>query len=288
MELCDFTTVGIVGLGLIGGSLAKAYKQYSDKTVLGMDICDTTVGFARLSGAIDGVLDDDTLAECDVIFVALYPFATVEYLKRIAPMLKRDQTVIDLCGIKKEVCNVGFDLARQYGFTFVGGHPMAGKHFSGFKYASADLFKNAPMVIVPPVYDDIAFLDSIKHILAPCGFGSITVSNAEKHDEVIAFTSQLAHIVSNAYVKSPTAKVHKGFSAGSYKDMTRVAWLNENMWSELFLENKEPLLFELDTVITSLQQYRDAIADGDRDTLKSLLRDGREAKERIDGATKKK
>lgn len=288
MENCDFTTVGIVGLGLIGGSFAKAYKQYSDKTVLGVDISDTTVGFARLSGAIDGVLDDNTLAECDVIFIALYPFATVEYLKRIAPMLRSDQTVIDLCGIKKEVCNAGFELARQYGFTFVGGHPMAGKHFSGFKYASADLFKNAPMVIVPPVYDDIAFLDSIKQILAPCGFGSITVSNAEKHDEVIAFTSQLAHIVSNAYVKSPTAKAHKGFSAGSYKDMTRVAWLNENMWSELFLENKEPLLFELDTVITSLQQYRDAIADGDRATLKSLLRDGREAKERIDGATKKK
>lgn len=288
MEFSGFKTVGIAGLGLIGGSFAKAYKQYSDKKVLGMDINTTTVGFAQLSGAIDGVLDDETVTECDVIFVALYPLATVEYIKKIAPLLRKEQIVIDLCGTKKEVCKAGFDLAKKHGFTFVGGHPMAGKHFSGFKYASADLFKNAPMVIVPPVYDDIAFLDGIKHILAPCGFGSITVTDAEKHDEMIAFTSQLAHIVSNSYVKSPTARSHKGFSAGSYKDMTRVAWLNENMWSELFLENKEPLLFELDTIIASLQQYRDAIATDDLDTLKQILKDGREAKEQIDGNVKKK
>ena len=288
MELCDFKTVGIVGLGLIGGSFAKAYKQYSDKKVLGMDIDGTTVGFAQLSGAIDGVLDAQTVVECDVIFVALYPFATIEYLNKIAPFLRKEQIVIDLCGTKKEVCAVGFDLAKKHGFTFVGGHPMAGKHFSGFKYASADLFKNAPMVIAPPVYDDIALLDKIKQILSPCGFGSITVTNAVKHDEMIAFTSQLAHIVSNAYVKSPTARSHKGFSAGSYKDMTRVSWLNENMWSELFLENKDPLLFELDTIINSLKEYRDAIATDDLDTLKQILKDGREAKEQIDGSAKKR
>ncbi|MBR2473520.1 MAG: prephenate dehydrogenase/arogenate dehydrogenase family protein [Clostridia bacterium] len=288
MDFTDFKTVGIAGLGLIGGSFAKAYKQNSDKRVLGMDINDSTVGFAQLSGAIDGVLDDITVSECDVIFIALYPFATIEYMKRIAPLLTKKQIVIDLCGTKKEVCRGGFELASKYGFTFVGGHPMAGKHFSGFKYASAELFKGAPMVIVPPIYDDIAFLDGIKHILAPCGFGSITVTDAKKHDEIIAFTSQLAHVVSNAYVKSPTAKVHKGFSAGSYKDMTRVAWLNEHMWSELFLENKEPLLFELDTIIASLTEYRNAIATDDRSTLVDLLKDGRIAKESIDGSVKKK
>lgn len=288
MDNHGFKTIGIAGLGLIGGSFAKAYKQYSSCKVYGMDKDQTTVGFAKLSGAIDGVLDGNTINDCDVIFVALYPFAAIEYMKSIAPLLGRSQTVIDLCGTKKEVCAAGFELAKKHGFTFVGGHPMAGKHFSGFKYASADLFKGAPMVIVPPKYDDMAFFDSIKQLLSPCGFGSITVTNADKHDEIIAFTSQLAHVVSNAYVKSPTAKVHKGFSAGSYKDMTRVAWLNENMWSELFLENKKPLLFELDTIIASLTEYRDAIENDDKDTLKKLLKDGREAKEQIDGNVKKK
>ena len=139
------------------------------------------------------------------------------------------------------------------------------------------------MVIVPPVFDDIRLLDNIKKLLLPAGFGRFSVTNADDHDRIIAFTSQLAHVVSNAYVKSPTATVHKGFSAGSYKDMTRVAWLNEVMWTELFFENKEPLLFELDSIINSLSEYRDALADGDKEKMKNLLRDGRLAKEQIDG-----
>ena len=160
---------------------------------------------------------------------------------------------------------------------------MAGTQYSGIKYSKATLFKNAPMVIVPPIFDDIAFLDRIKQLLAPAMFGKISVCTAQEHDRVIAFTSQLAHVVSNAYVKSPTAQNHKGFSAGSYKDMTRVAWLNEKMWTELFLENKEALLFEIDTIIDSLSQYRDAIKQNDADSLCSLLRDGRIAKEKVDG-----
>ena len=139
------------------------------------------------------------------------------------------------------------------------------------------------MVIVPPENCDENILTHVLELLLPVGFGQITVSTAEKHDRIIAFTSQLAHVVSNAYVKSPNAQVHKGFSAGSYKDLTRVAWLNEQMWCELFLENREPLLFELDTIIASLQEYRDAIDRDDADTLRSLLRDGRIAKEEIDG-----
>ena len=160
---------------------------------------------------------------------------------------------------------------------------MAGKQFSGIKYSRANLFKNAPMVLVPPVFDDIAFLDKIKSLLAPAGFGKLSVTTAEEHDKMIAFTSQLAHVVSNAYVKTPTAQNHKGFSAGSYKDLTRVAWLNENMWTELFIENKEPLLFELEYIINSLTEYKEAIEKEDAETLRSLLRDGRIAKEKVDG-----
>jgi prephenate dehydrogenase len=275
-------TVGICGLGLIGGSMAKAYKE-SGHTVLGYDKDEATLGFAALDGTLDGVLNVNTLSKCNLIFIALYPSQAIIYLNEIAPLLSQDTTVIDLCGTKQTICECGFSLAKKYGFTFVGGHPMAGKQFSGFKYAKATLFKGAPMVLVPPIYDDIAFLDRIKKLLAPAGFGRLSITTAEKHDAMIAFTSQLAHVVSNAYVKSPTAQNHKGFSAGSYKDMTRVAWLNENMWTELFLENKEPLLFELEYIISSLNEYKTAIENNDADTLKALLRDGRIAKEQVDG-----
>ena len=275
-------TVGICGLGLIGGSMAKAYKAAAH-TVLGFDAHEPTLGYCQLAGICDGILDESTISECDLLLIALYPQMAVEYLKRIAPRIAKTTVVIDLCGTKKQICDCGFALAEQYGFTFVGGHPMAGTQYSGIKYAKATLFKGAPMVLVPPIYDDIAFLDRIRSLLSPAGFGKFSVTDAESHDRVIAFTSQLAHVVSNAYVKSPSAKEHRGFSAGSYKDMTRVAWLNEQMWCELFLENRDPLLFELDTIIHSLEEYRDAIAEGDADTLRSLLRDGRIAKEEIDG-----
>ena len=262
-------TVGICGLGLIGGSMAKAYAEAGHR-VLGYDINEATLGYSALAGISSGVLNAESIPDCDLIFIALYPKASIDYLESIAHLISSKTTVIDLCGTKAKICECGFDLAKKFGFTFVGGHPMAGTQYSGIKYAKATLFKNAPMVLVPPRYDDIAFLDNIKKLLAPAGFGKFSVTTAEEHDRMIAFTSQLAHVVSNAYVKTPTAQNHKGFSAGSYKDMTRVAWLNENMWTELFMENKEPLLFELDHIIAS-------------DTLRSLLRDGRIAKEKVDG-----
>lgn len=275
-------TVGICGLGLIGGSMAKAYKA-DGHTVYGYDVNSASLGYAMLSDICDGELNEKTIGECELLFIALYPRTAVEYLKNIAPLISKSCTVIDLCGTKAVICECGFALAKEYGFTFVGGHPMAGTQYSGIKYSKPNLFKNAPMVIVPDVFDDIAFLDKIKKLLTPAGFGKITVTTADKHDAMIAFTSQLAHVVSNAYVKSPTAQNHKGFSAGSYKDMTRVAWLNEYMWSELFLENKEPLLFEIDSIIASLSEYRDAIANDDSKKLTELLRDGRIAKEKVDG-----
>ena len=275
-------TVGICGLGLIGGSMAKAYKEAGHR-VLGYDSCEATFGYCSLAGITDGVLNEETIPSCDLIFIALYPMAAVKYLESIAEYVAPTTVVMDLCGTKEKICERGFELAALHGFTFVGGHPMAGTQYSGIKYAKATLFKNAPMVLVPPIYDDIAFLDRIKNILAPAGFGRFSVTTAAEHDRMIAFTSQLAHVVSNAYVKTPTAQNHKGFSAGSYKDMTRVAWLNENMWTELFLENKEPLLYELDHIIASLSEYRDAIESDDADRLRGLLRDGRIAKEMVDG-----
>lgn len=280
--------VGFVGLGLIGGSMAKAYREYANELSLnfelyGYDRDSSILSFAMLDGTLNGELCDENLKKCDLVFIALYPMASIEYLKNKSHLFSQNATVIDLCGTKRDICEVGFDLAEKYGYTFVGGHPMAGTHNSGYKYSRANMFKGAPMVIVPPRFDDINLFGKIKELLAPARFGRFSFTTAEEHDKMIAFTSQLAHVVSNAYVKSPTAKNHKGFSAGSYKDMTRVAWLNENMWAELFLENKEPLLFELDGIISSLAAYRDALNDEDKEKMVSLLRDGRIAKEEIDG-----
>ncbi len=278
--------IGICGLGLIGGSMAKAYAEARgenpDLYLYGYDRDEATMKTARTE-VLDGILDDETVPLCDLILIALRPEAAAEYMKKIAPMLPPEAVVIDLCGTKKHICEIGFSLAEQYGYTYVGGHPMAGTQYSGYEHSRANLFRNAPMVIVPPeVYDD-GLIPRVKGMLAPVGFGRFTVTTADYHDRQIAFTSQLAHVVSNAYIKSPTARAHKGFSAGSYKDLTRVAWLNEQMWTELFLENRDPLLFEIDTIIHSLGEYRDAIRDGDEKKLCALLRDGRIAKEQVDG-----
>lgn len=276
-------TVGIVGLGLIGGSIAKAYKANSDFKVLGADSDSVIVEFAKMAQAIDEELGEGNLKSCDVILVAIPPVAAVDYLKRNAKNISKKALVIDCCGTKRIVCEECFKLAEQFGFTFVGGHPMAGTHNSGFKYARANLFNNAPMVIVPPVFDDMQLLERVKDALKPLCFGKISVTTAKKHDEMIAFTSQMAHVVSNAYIKSPTAREHRGFSAGSYKDLTRVAWLNPYMWAELFLENQDNLLKEIDCLIDNLNEYRNAIADKDQKRLIRILDEGRKIKAEVDG-----
>lgn len=278
-------TVGILGLGLIGGSLARAYKL-TGHTVYVKNRDERMLSFAMLSGAVDGKLNEDTIPQCDLILLAIYPAGSADWLEANAPLISKKALVIDCCGTKQLVCQRCFPIAKEYGFTFVGGHPMAGSQFSGFKYSRASLFQGAPMVLVPPVYDDMALLQRVKDALEPCGFGFFSVTTAADHDRMIAFTSQMPHILSNAFIKSPTALEHKGFSAGSYRDLTRVAWLNPGMWTELFLENRANLLFELDTYIQSLTQYRDALANQDEDTLYRLLDDGKKRKEEVDGCKK--
>lgn len=274
--------VGILGLGLIGGSLARAYAM-EGHTVCAIQRNESMLSFAMLAGAVHERLSEETIPQCDLILLAIYPGGCIDWLEQNAPLIRSGALVIDCCGIKREICARCFPLAEKYGFTFVGGHPMAGSQFSGFKYSRADLFEGAPMVLVPPVFDDMALLDRVKKALTPCHFGSFSVTTAEDHDKMIAFTSQMPHILSNAFIKSPTALGHKGFSAGSYKDLTRVAWLNPQMWAELFLENKDNVLFELDQYLHSLQAYRDALAQEDMETLVQLLDEGKRRKEEVDG-----
>ena len=274
--------VGILGLGLIGGSMARAYAV-AGHTVYAADLDESTLSFAMLSGAVHGRLDEETIPACELLLLAIYPGGSAKWLEDNGRLVDSGALVLDLCGIKQEVCKRCFPVARKYGFTFVGSHPMAGSHFSGFKYSRADLYKGAPMVLVPPRFDDIDLLQRVKDAMAPCGFGMFSVTTAEEHDRMIAFTSQMPHVLSNAFIKSPTARQHKGFSAGSYKDLTRVAWLNAPMWSELFLENRDNLLFELNTYLDSLTAYRDALEARDGERLTSLLEAGKKAKEEVDG-----
>ena len=274
--------VGILGLGLIGGSIARAYAL-EGHTVYACEKDEQMLSFAMLAGAVHGPLTEDNIPDCDLILLAIYPAGSAAWLESNAHLVRSDALVMDLCGIKREICCRCFPLADKYGFTFVGAHPMAGSQFSGFKYSRANLFDGQPMVLVPPRFDDPELLHRCKAMLAPCHFGSFSVTTAEDHDRMIAFTSQMPHILSNAFIKSPTATSHKGFSAGSYKDLTRVAWLNAQMWAELFMENKDFTLSELDIYIKSLQQYRDALANNDLDTLTQLLEEGKRRKEEVDG-----
>ena len=270
--------VGVVGLGLIGGSAAKAFKA-SGATVFAFDIDEPILGYAALEGVVDGVLNSENIASCDLLLLTATPKAVVDYLHDIAALIAPHTLVVDFCGTKEKVCDAGFTLAAKHGFTFVGGHPMAGLQYSGYKYSKATLFSGASFIMVPPVHDDIALLDRVKQSLAPLGFKKFVVTTAAFHDKMIAYTSQMCHVVSNAFIKSPSAQHHKGYSAGSFRDFTRVSRLNENMWTELFLDNREHLLGELDLLINSLHEYRDAIAAGDAAALCGLLRDGRIAKE---------
>ena len=276
------STVGILGLGLIGGSFAKAYHA-AGWTVLAADRDAAILSFAQMSGAVDGTLGAENAAQCDLILACICPEAAIAELTGLAPHIGEKPVVIDCCGTKRVVCEALFPVAEQYGFTYLGGHPMAGSHHSGFKYARENLYHNAPMVLVPPSFDDIALLQRVKELLAPAGVGNISVTPAQANDEMIAFTSQMPHLISNAYIKSPTAAEHKGFSAGSYKDMTRVAWLNAPMWAELFLENRDCLLRELGWLMESLREYRAALEKNDLPELTRLLEEGKKRKEEVDG-----
>ncbi len=274
--------VGVLGLGLIGGSIARAYAK-DGHTVYAAEQDSTVLSFAQLAGVVTDELNEKTLPECELIILCIYSGGVCEYLEKMGRFISSDALVIDCAGIKEEVCRRCFPIAEKYGFAFVGGHPMAGSHNSGFKYSRSNLFQGAPMVLVPSRFDDPELLSRVEEALSPCRFGSFSITTAAEHDKMIAFTSQMPHIVSNAYIKSPTALQHKGFSAGSYKDLTRVAWLNPGMWAELFLNNRDNVLSELDFYIESLTKYRDAIANCDEETLISLLDEGRRRKEEVDG-----
>ena len=270
--------VGIVGLGLIGGSMAKSIKARTGHTVFGIARSDETLMMARMCGAIDAPLTRENLPQCDLILVAIRPGAAVEWVRRNADVISKSAVLVDLCGVKRVVVEGIAPIAEQYGFAYIGGHPMAGKERGGFTSATEDLYVGASMILTPDKRTDMQLLEMLKAFFLDIGFASLTFSTPDEHDRIIAYTSQLAHIVSSAYIKSPEAQRRRGFSAGSFRDMTRVARLDEDMWTELFLDDADYLTKEVGELIRHLTEYQEALQNRDAETLHALLKDGREKK----------
>ena len=274
--------VGIAGLGLIGGSMAKAIKGRTDKRVLGFDIDEDILRLAQEEGFIDGILSEAGLGDCGLILVALYPEDVIAYSKKIFAHLKPGTIVVDLAGVKARICEELSSPAKDRGLCFVGGHPMAGIEKSGYMNSFAELFEGAVMILCRDDNTEESVLTELGDFFLKLGFGNIKITDARAHDEIIAYTSQLAHLVSSAYVKSDVLNRRYGFSAGSFKDLTRVAKLDENLWTELFMENRENLINETDKILNNIQSYRDALASYDEAALRELLRKGTELKKRDD------
>jgi len=269
-------------LGLIGGSIAKAIKSHTEHTVLGYNRTKSVMYAALEDGTIDGVLEDSNISQCSYLIIALYPDQIVEYLKEKSPLISRTTIVFDCGGTKEKVCKAGFALAEQYGYTFIGGHPMAGIEKSGYDYSTGEMFRGASMIFVPKENEKQDIIEAATKFVYSLGFGMVKLATYAEHDRVIAYTSQLAHVVSSAYIQSPTALQYVGFSAGSFRDMTRVAFLNEGMWSELFLENQSYLESELDRLIENLTAYKEALHERDESKLYHLLHTGKEMKVKSD------
>jgi len=269
---------GIVGLGLIGGSMAKSIKIRTAHTGWGVDLDAETMPHARLSGAIDGALTRENLPNCDLVLVAIRPAAAIRWVSENADLIAKKAIVVDLCGVKRSVCEQLAPIAKQHGFAYIGGHPMAGRERGGFVSSSEELFTGASMILTPDQNTDMRMLETLKAFFTDIGFAGLTFSTPEEHDRIIAYTSQLAHLVSSAYVKSPEAQRRRGFSAGSFRDMTRVAHLDEAMWTELFLDDADYLTEQLTILIDHLNEYREALSAHDAEKLQALLKDGREKK----------
>lgn len=287
----EFHNVAIVGLGLIGGSMAKTIKKRTDCKVYAVNRTESVSIKAKEEGVIDALFNTEIHPkEADLIILALYPDACIEYVKRHLPYFTKGTVIVDCCGTKQKICNGLTDLCKQNGLVFIGGHPMAGVEKSGYGASFDGLFDNASMILCKPTEGTESFEEpyrteyeeafaSLKAFFLRLGFGYVKESNPAEHDRVIAYTSQMAHVVSSAYIKSDACKIRYGFSAGSFKDMTRVAYLNETMWTELFLENREFLLEEMEEYITHMKEYHDALEAKDEEKLCKLLKEGRLCKE---------
>ncbi len=279
--MTEVNNIAIIGLGLIGGSLAKAIAQYTDYHIMARNRTRATLLQAIEDRAVHEELTDENIGQADMLILGLYPEEAVEYMEKIGDRLKKGALVIDVSGIKRYICEKMPPIAEKHGFVFVGTHPMAGKEKGGYFNSEAALFKGASFIITPTDERSAEQVEWLRNFSSRIGFGMQVVCSPEEHDRMIAFTSQLPHVLANAYVQSPQCLHHKGFSAGSYRDVSRVARLNEHLWAELFLQNSDALTGELELLIKNITEMCDAIKANDRETLERILGRGRMVKEEL-------
>ncbi len=272
--------IAVIGLGIIGGSFCKAIKKHTAHTVIGINRTHSVAEQAKNDGSIDVIGTVESLGEADIIFLCMYPQACVDFIKENGKFIKTGALVTDSSGIKSAICPQLYELSQEFGFVFVGSHPMAGKEKNGYGVSEAELYKGASFIITPCGADE-KYVNTLADLALSIGFGQVKITTPEEHDRMIAFTSQLPHVLACSYVLSPCCPNHNGFSAGSYRDVSRVANINSKLWSELFLENREPLITELDILIENITRIKDAIKDNDRETLADLLEQGHKIKQAL-------
>ena len=256
-------TIGIRGRGLIGGSFEKAFAA------AGHEVLD-------LKGA-----SKDEIGRCELVVVCLPPLMVAPWILEHAGDFAAGALVTDAAGVKGVVCAALEKTVKGTSWTYVGGHPMAGKERSGYANSDATLYRGASMIFTPFAGTPESVVARLKEIFAEIGFARFVVTTPAHHDEMIAYTSQLAHVVSSAYVRDPLARTHLGFSAGSYQDMTRVATVDPDIWTDLFLANKNGLESVLSRLIDRLNGYLAALRADDAAALRGLLAEGRAAKNAV-------
>lgn len=270
----------ICGLGLIGASLAKTLKKNTNHTVLGWNRTESVTEKALRDGVIDKTGDIDSLmAEADITFVNFYPEAIVPFILEHKNSFKKDSVVTDSCGIKAKICRAMEK--EKLDFYFIGSHPMAGREVGGYDNSLDNLYDNASFIVTPVDGTPRNKVDALVGLAESMGFARTVVTTPEHHDEMIAFTSQIAHVLACSYVLSPLAPSHAGYSAGSYRDVSRVARINADMWADLFIDNKEALVREIDDLVSNLMQFKYNIVNEDSPALKDLMNRANKIKEEI-------
>lgn len=272
--------VAVIGLGIMGGSIAKALKKTDKYYVIGYNRTEEITKRALSDGAIDEIWDGVSPIDADITVLAVNPNVTFNLFETLPSLLNKGSILTDICGVKAEVVKMGEAVCKDKGIFFIGGHPMAGRERSGYDYSTEDLFFNRSYIFTETQNTDKEALNKLSTMALDIGCSDVTITSPEYHDKMIAYTSQIPHILAGAYMNSPTSATHKGYSAGSYHDVSRVASVDENLWSQLFLSNKDNLLYEIDILIRNLQDYKEAVARNDKSRLSGIIKTGRILKER--------
>lgn len=266
--------IGIVGIGLIGGTYAKNLKKYS-YNIYGMDISNDVIEYALENNIIDyGSTDPkDFLGKLDVVFICLYPQATLDFIRKYINFFKKDAIISDVVGIKRKLYNL-VEMYKDDNVEFVLAHPIAGREKIGIKYSDEAIFHDANFVITPTKWNTEEALNLVEILAKQMGFKNVSKISDIEHDDIIAYTSQLTHAIAISLVNSDDLKFDTELFIGdSYKDLTRIAMINENLWSELFLHNKDFLVRRITSFEEELAKLKQAIQEKDLELIKELMID---------------